>query len=35
MGKIMKKVDLDEMFKAELIGIEENEDKLKITFKVT
>jgi len=31
----MKEVNLDELLKAELIGIEENEDKLKITFKVT
>ncbi len=31
----MKEVNLDELLKAELVNIEENNDKLKITFKVT
>jgi len=31
----MKGINLDEMFRAELVNIEENNDKLKITFKVT
>jgi len=35
MGEKMgEKIDLDKVFKAELIGIEENNDKLKIVFKV-
>ena len=31
----MKEVNLDELLKTELVNIEENNDKLKITFKVT
>jgi len=31
----MKEVNLDELLKAELVNIEENNDKLKVTFKVT
>ena len=31
----MEKIDLDEMFRAELTNIEQDNDKLKVVFKVT